>query len=570
MLRELKIRNFAIIESVDIYFGPGLNVLTGETGAGKSILLDALNIALGGKTDREVVRTGSQEAWVEAVFEASKEATDLAGQWGIDVGSGDALALRRVIQGNGRSRAYLNCAMVAANLLRQISLLLLDFGRQHEQSTLMSPEKHRELLDRYGNAQKESEAVAKLHGKVLALLREKEQLTEDRHARTEKLEFLHFQKAAISEVDPQPGEEEELERELEKLNNTEKCRHLAQRIEHALYQGDEAVRDRLSSAIAVLEELSSTDNSVEHVLADLRNALIAIEEAARSMQLYQKGLRSDKDKIRELEERMDEVIKLQQRYGGSFAGVAKRLSEIEKEIVELQRQEKRMAQVGDLTAEAQARLCKAAIVLSEKRRKTASELAPQVAREIAGLAMEHGRFEVEFTPVAVEANSIFCKEEHRPIAPWGMENVHFLFSANPGEELRPLERVASGGELSRIMLALKKVMVGAIPVDTFVVDEIDSGVAGAAAATVAEKLREIVSGNASQIISISHTPQIAAQADYHFYVEKKTSDGRTVAQVSLIDEDKRIAEISRMLSGDCSSEQALALAREMVRGSRRP
>jgi DNA repair protein RecN (Recombination protein N) len=566
MLLELKIRNLAIIESADIVFGQGLNVLTGETGAGKSILLDALSLALGGRCERAIVRTGNDEGWVEAVFEVKQDMLAKLEEWGIVIADNDPLILKRVVQVTGRSKGYVNCTMVPVNVLKQIAGMLLDFGRQHEQSILLNPEKHLELLDQYAGLEQERIALSALHSEVMAMIREESELSSQSQSHEEKIEFLKFQRDAIISVDPQEGEEEELEQKLESLEQEEKCYNLAQKIEQELKHREHPIRDMLASVVGILENLAKMDDSVEHVLEDLQNALIAVEETASSMQMYQKKTGLDKEKKKEIEKRLDQVIQLQQKFGGTFAGVKKRLEEIGKEILAIQQKRKRWKDLAGLISKAKAQLYSKALELDKKRKKAAQVLCPHVEKELTGLAIPNAKFQVSFTPVKNESDCIAVGENEANVAPHGLETAHFLFSANQGENLFALEKVASGGEISRIMLALKSVMVNAFPVDTFVVDEIDSGVAGAAAITVAQKLKEIVGPGkgTSQIISISHTPQIAASADQHFYVEKITKQGRTIAQVHLAQGEKKIMEIARMLAGDYSLEKALELAKELL------
>lgn len=572
MLLELKIHNLAIIDSVQVCFGAGLNVITGETGAGKSILLSALDMLLGGKCDRNMIRTGEQEAWAEAVFDCNDNIIDMVKEWGITIESGEPLALRRVVQANGRSRSYINSMTTSIQMLRQLAPYLIDFGRQHEQSLLMNPEKHLELLDRYAGVDKDRQQVDNCYRRVVALIREQQELHSQSRVRAERMEFLNFQRQAITAVDPQPGEEESLNQEFAKLTTAEKRRKLAQRIEHALAGSDhDCVQDRLATVNSLVKELAALDDSVKHVMTDLHNALIAVEEGARSMQVYQKSVRFNAERMTEIQHRLDQLIKLQQKYGGSFATVMARVKEIDNERTLIASQDRRLKELDKVIAEAKAELYRLSVPLSEKRRQAAVSLAAKIESELSGLAMVNARFCVQFTPLQASGDNHYIAhvndQQNLLLGPNGIENGTFWLSANTGEDMRQLERVASGGELSRIMLGLKHVLSTAFPVHTFVFDEIDAGVAGAAATLVAQKLRSIVkerSGTA-QIITISHTPQVAAEADHHFRVQKSTRDGRTVSQVTAMNHGERVAEIARMLAGNQTMEQALALAQELVR-----
>ena len=572
MLLELKVQNLAIIEAVTIKFGPGLNVLTGETGAGKSILLAALNLVLGERSDRDLIRTGKQEAWAEALFEADDKIAALLKEIDVDFDPQEPLALRRVIQSNGRSRAYVNCVTVPANFLKQLAPFLVDFGRQHEQSILLNPEKHLELLDRYGRLEKQRQSVEAAYRRVKSLQQEHSKLQGQLADREERSEFLLFQRRAIATVDPQPGEEQELTAELKKLSNFEKCRQLAARGANELdAENGHSVQEVLSAAIVTVRNLVENDDSLDHVLQDLQAALIAIEEAARSLRSYRQNLHLDSERLEEVQQRLDEVIKLQERYGGSYENVMQRRQEIESELAELAQQEKRYHELRQLIDKAKAELYSRALPLSTRRRQIAEGLAKKVVQELADLAMPQARFVVDFKAVEAEEGSIHCiapqnGQQQQAVAGYGLEGANFLLSANTGEDLRPLENVASGGELSRILLALKHVLAQVSTVQTFVFDEIDAGVSGTAAALVAQKLRHIAGGkNGCQVICITHTPQIAGEADHHFCVGKETSAGRTKTVVQAMQYQERVEELARMLGGEHVKERATELARELLR-----
>lgn len=570
MLLELKIRNLAIIEQVEISFGSGLNVLTGETGAGKSILLVALSLVLGGRSDRDLIRTGAQEAWVEAVFDVNEPIAELVREWGVELEYGEPLALRRTINANGRSRAYANSVTVSANGLRQLAPLLLDFGRQHEQTSLLNAENHLQLLDRYAGVEAMRMEVENKHRKIAQLIKEQRDLFAERENRRERSQFLHFQRQKIDNVDPQPKEEEELEQELMQLDTAQQCAKLASKAEQQLRgAGQESIRELLAGVVSTLEDLSALDNSTQHVVEDLQNALIAVEEAASSMRSYRKNLFVDKERMSEAQERLDQIIALYQRHGGNYEGVKRRIAEIDKELKQLQLDEQRSAKLNGVIAKYKGQLLKLALPLSEKRRHMAEKLRADIEEELRGLAMKDARFCANFAQWQEEEypHCLKCENDSGKyfVAAHGLEKVHFLLSANIGEELRPLERVASGGELSRIMLTLKLIVAGSFPVATLVLDEIDAGVSGTVAGMLAEKLCQIATQGVEQIICISHTPQVAAKADHHFHVDKHICEGRTSSRVIALAQEQRILEISRMLAGDCSPEQALALAKELVK-----
>ncbi|NUM34794.1 MAG: DNA repair protein RecN [Candidatus Brocadiae bacterium] len=566
MLLELKVQNLAIIESIEIRFAPGLNVLTGET-------LAALDLLLGGRSDKDLIRTGKEEAWAEAIFEMDEALSQLLKKLDLPFEPQEPLSIRRVIQNNGRSRSYINCVTVPAHVLKQIAPYLLDFGRQHEQSILLSAEKHLELLDRYGMLTKQRNEVQEAYEKIKKLAQEYEDLRSQVSYRADRNAFLQFQLHGILKVDPQEGEEEELNAELKRLIGIEERRKLAQQAARILDAQEDSIKENLNHAITLVKKLASGDPALNHVLEDLENSLISIEEAGSSLQTYRQNMRLDSEKIKEIQTRLDEIITLQHRYGGSFESMMARRKEMEKELKVLEEKEKKLQKIGPYIEQGKSQLYKLALPLSQKRKEIAKSLSMQICQELADLAMEQAKFETRFSDFASQENAgiVYSDPEKQgqsfTIGPYGLEQASFWMSANVGEELRPLQNVASGGELSRILLALKHVLSKVLSVQTFVFDEIDSGVSGTAAALIAQKLRDIIQKgqNSAQIISISHTPQIAATADCHFYVEKKTKENRTMTEVRLLDYEQRIQEIARMLSGGHSQEAALELARQMVK-----
>ena len=595
MLLELKVKNLAIIESIELQFDAGLNVLTGETGAGKSILLTALNLVLGGRSDRTLVRNGQKEAWAEALFEMTDELIPILSEWGIEADRDEPLALRRIVQNNGRSRAYINCINVPAHLLRQLSNYLIDFGRQHEQSILMNAEHHLDLLDHYAQVEDERKGVEEAYQTVASLLKEKTTLEENQQFRLEREEFLKFQYKTIKEIAPEKNEDEFLSQQLKQLYEQEKQYKLAQLSESLLFTGDDSIQDKLVSVLSPLEELVELAPKLTPLYNDLQNTLFLVEESARTLQSYGRQLHLDPMQIRDLQERLDQLLKLQDKYGGSLDSVLNRQEEIQNELQELNKQKKRYATLDKKIEKAWNKLQEKTEPLSKKRRNIAKKLATQVEKELNDLAMKGARFFVQFqqlkapdglanptlsynlskkTQQTLDMN--LSKEEEKQISPiktyhdrlasWGAEKAHFYLAANEGESPYPLEKVASGGELSRILLALKRVLANSSSIQSFVFDEIDAGVAGSAATMVAKKLKQITTEQEknAQIICISHTPQIAAEADVHFHIKKQTINGRTQSDVVRLSSEEQISEIARMLAGDHSMNSAIELAKALI------
>ncbi len=577
MLLELKIKDLAIISSTTLQFGEGLHVFTGETGAGKSILLAALNLVLGGRGDRGKIRSGQTRAWVEALFTVQSSVEPLLRSWGIEADPMEPLALRRIIHRNGRSRAYINSTSVPASHLRTLAPLLVSFGRQHDQNTLLHPNQHLELLDRFAGCEKERRRVEKKHQHLDLLLREHEELEEQHTTRQERLEFLQYQYDAIQEVGPLPGEWDELTEELAQLSSSEEEKKRIEEVEGLLMGCDDAIQTKLSSAIQVLEKCDSMGSLQEEVVEELERALFAIEESARSLKGYQRRLDSFPHRSKEIEERLEELHQLHEKYGGNWDAVFARLEQLEEEIQQLHRSNARVRELLPLMDIAEEELVQSLEPLTQKRHKAAKTMATQLEAELADLAMPGARFQVAFQPL-LPHEGISCiavdegdSDTEIVVNVRGAERAAFLLAANPGEDLRPLERVASGGELSRILLALKRVLTHLSEVSTLVFDEIDAGVSGAAATQIAQKLRQIVEENVQrtdtpsiQIICITHTPQIAAEADHHFLIQKAVREGRTISSVTLMEEEQRVGELARMLAGRESNEQALELARKLL------
>jgi DNA repair protein RecN (Recombination protein N) len=571
MLLQLRVKNLAIIESISIELSPGLNVLTGETGAGKSILLAALNLVLGGRSDRGLVRTGEKESWAEAMFDNNADAQTTLDEWGIDAEEDEPVLLRRIVTNTGRSKAYINGTGVPVSHLRTLGPKLIDFGRQHEQVTLTNPEMHVELLDNFAGTQEHTERVQTCFRHVHGMIRKREKLLKSREDRTQRIEYLQFQYDQIKEVNPQPGELEQLTADLKRLQSVEERRDLAIQADKMMYSGDETVQDMLAQVVNIAESLAELDEELQSVADDLNGALLTVEESSRTLREYQNDLDRDPDQIKDTEDRLDEIIELQDKYGGDFDNLMKRLADIEEELDLLINQEQHIAVLERQIEEGRLALAQAALPLSEARREASDRLCDAIENELKDLAMKNARFRVEFEPLELNAG-ITCpgplEGEQQQIGETGAERISFWLAANKGEDLQPMEKVASGGELSRILLALKRVLSDESSVQTFVFDEIDSGIGGEAVTKVARKLRQIATQfeDVSQIICITHTAQIAAEAHKHFRVEKTTSEeGRTHSRVVDLSLEDRVQELARMLAGSQSADHAIALAEDLLK-----
>jgi DNA repair protein RecN (Recombination protein N) len=569
MLTALRIQSFAIIDELEVRFSSGFNVLTGETGAGKSVLVDALHLVLGGRARAEVLRTGSEEASVEALFEGV-ELGDRLASLGLPGGSGELL-VRRVIHRSGRSRVWINGAMATVGLLEQASRGLVDISGQHEHVSLLEPELHLSLLDGYAGLHGELARYREVFDLFSARLKERDSLAMDDAERARRLDYLAFQIDEIDRVDPKPGEEEELSNLKRRLASAGKLRSAAEEAERCLYSGEESACDQLGKVLSRIAEAASLDPAFEPVARSLKSAQVEMEESARTLCSFARGIDSDPARLAEVEERLEALKRLTRKHGGDLAKVLQRRDEMRKERDGMDRRAERIASLGEeclaLGREALAR----GRELSRRRNKAAKDFASAVESELARLAMSKTLFEVALEPVSpaqVEPGGASAPTiDGVALTERGLDRCELMLSPNPGEAVKPLSRIASGGELSRVMLAVKRALARTDPVPTYVFDEVDSGIGGAVAEVVGRLLKEV--SRERQVLCITHLPQIAAFADQHFTVEKKVKEGRTVSRVEALAPSARTHEIARMLAGVEVTPAALRNAEEMLEAAGR-
>jgi len=565
MLSSLTIKDFAIIDRVTLELGPGLTVITGETGAGKSILIDALNLVLGGRASTEVIRTGADSATVEALFDldaaTSQELRTRLSAAGVDDAETAAqLVVRRVVSRSGRHRVYLNDALVTLSTLAEVASGLVDISGQHEHYSLLRPEFHLELLDRMGVLAGERGAVAVAHGVVADLDDRLARLREAAQKRGEREGYLSFQLQELTAANlKDPAEEDVLEQERIVLRNAEKLRGTARQAENALYAGDGAATEGLARAARAIRDLAAIDASLGPVADDLETASALAEDSARALSAYARRVHADPERLEQIEERLALFGKLRRKHGATLTEIIARREAIAAELALFSGAEESAAQLEAAREKAAAALAQAARTLTEARRKAAVSLCRAISAELADLGMGRAVLEVRLTPLGAGAG---VRADALNVSARGAEKVEFLMSANPGEAPGALSRIASGGELSRFMLAVKRVIAARDPVGTYVFDEVDSGVGGPTAEAIGRKLGEVSAER--QALCITHLPQIAAFGRTHLHVEKHVEDGRTVSKVRLLEGDERVQEIARMLGGTKVGEATLRLAREML------
>ena len=570
MLHRLTIRNFTLIEELDLEFGRGLNIITGETGAGKSILVDALLLLFGERGSAEYVRKGAPKAVIEGVFQIAGNAfigEALARQ---DIESdGEELILRREISEKGASRSFINDSPVPVGTMREIGAQLVDFHGQHEHQSLLRPEAHVTFIDNFEGVAPALTRYQALYAETRNLLQERAELAAREQRLREQAEFRRFQLEEIELINPQADEEEALEQELALRENAERLHELAHRLSAALYDDDDSARDRLAAAKTVLEELSGIDKEFTEYASECQSALAIVGEIAKFAQTYRDSIEFQPERLDEIRYRLQQLSRLRKKYG-SWNDVFQKRAELKSDAEATEHMETRRAELEERIARGKEELSAAAVELSKKRKEVAAGIEKTIIATLQNLGMPHIRFAVSFSrEVAVEdlvsdarALSVVFDGDRVAAYPNGAEKVEFLIAANPGEDLKPMARIASGGEISRVMLALKAALAESERLPLMVFDEIDVGISGRISQKVGKTMKEL--SKRPQIIAITHQPQIAALADTHIMVEKRqTSTSSRITAVAL-SEDERVYEVARLLSGEHITNAALESAKELV------
>lgn len=559
MLQALSIRDFAIIDRLDLDLGPGLTVITGETGAGKSILVDALSLVLGDRARADVVRTGAKQASVEALFDLRGSPLVRARLVDAGLDAGDELVIRRVVGRNGRHKVYVNGALATVNTLAHLTEGLVDISGQHQHYSLMRAESHLDLLDRVAGLGALRETVEEAHREVAALDARVADLRRRQRDQAEREDFLSFQLAELREAKlDDPAEEESLLADARRLRNSEKLRTAAAEAEASLYSDRGAAAERIGKALKRVETLVQLDDGLTTVLDELQQALVLVEDAARTLEEYGRGLDAEPSRLDEVEQRLALFARLRRKYGATLAEVIARKKALEAELAEVSGADGALESLGVARRAAAAKLRAAAETLSAARRAGGDELARAVCAELVDLGMPGAKMVVER-----RALTGGVEVEGRFYGPRGAERVELLLSANPGEAPQPMARIASGGELSRIMLAVKRVIAARDPVSTYIFDEVDSGVGGPTADAIGRKLRQV--GAKRQALCVTHLPQIAAMGQQHLHVSKEIIEDRTRSVVDTLDEEGRVEELARMLGGATVTETTRAAAHELLR-----
>ena len=558
MLVELRIKNFAIIDELDLSFSKGFNILSGETGAGKSIILNAVHLLLGDKATEEWIRSSEEEANVEAVFDISgnlrvKEKINEKAPHARGSGEEDSLLVRRVISRSGRGKVFINGNMATLGALSEIGEELLSIYGQHEHQSLQRVETHIDILDEFGGLIEHREEFQSHYEEFVSLSEEVEKIRGEKEKRAKERELMAFQSKEIEASRIQVGEEESLKEERTILAHAKKLMDFALATEGALYSEEGSTIGKLQKILNQGRDVAAIDPSLSHLLKALDSALIQLEEIALAFRDYSRRTEVNPARIDEVENRLEEIDRLKRKYGSTVKEVLAFKQRVDEALKSFTSDEEKLSQLESRLEPLRQVVDNLGKKLSRERKRVASELKKSVEKELNSLGMKKTIFEIRIDPLALSVN--------------GADRVEFLISPNVGEEVKPLAKIASGGELSRIMLAMKRILAKIGGRQVLVFDEVDAGIGGAMAEVVGRKLREL--SRHHQVICVTHLPQIACFADQHHSVRKEVKSGRTVTLVDRLDQESVVDEIARMLGGVKVTEKTKAHAKEMIENAQK-
>lgn len=553
MLTDLFIKNVAIIDKLSVELGKGMTVLTGETGAGKSIIIDSINMILGARTNKSLVRYGEEKASVKAVFDLSDGVRSYLEDNDIDCDD-DQIIVSRDVTSEGKSVCKINGSPVTLAVLRELASELVNIHGQHDNQSLLTPSKHIDFLDSFAADEEQKRGYYEIYKSREALKKELERLNMNETERAEKIDFLTYQIEEIEKAKLRDGEEEELREQRDIIANAEKIVIAAQEAYDNIYGGEKAqsAYDGISTAVAALSDIASFDERLSAVLDKISEAMYSIEDAAHEIKECTDGIEYDEQLLNDIEERLDLISRLKRKYGGDIKFILEKLEGFKKELELLSGSKERTDELKTMLDEETKKLDVVAAILTKTRTEAAKKLSELVCRSLSELDM----------PKAVFNVSVECAEEYMPS---GTDSVEFMFSANTGEPEKPLVQIASGGELSRVMLAVKSILADADSVGTLIFDEIDTGVSGSAAQKIAVKMASIAKNK--QVICISHQPQLAAAAHHQLLIQKSDDGNRVTTSVREVTGKEREYELARIIDGNDITDTSLEHVRQMLKNA---
>ncbi|MYF99043.1 DNA repair protein RecN [Candidatus Poribacteria bacterium] len=568
MIEAISIRNIALIDELDLELSPGLNIFTGETGAGKSVILKSIGLVLGERTSSDIVREGANTASVEIGVVPSTKLPSM-------MDMNDTYVLSRQISSNGRSRCRINGELVNLKQLEELGSLLVDIHGQHEHQSLFRTETHLELLDDFGETDKEKEQVSKHYHHLLDLQRELDSLLHTLRASEREKELLEFEVKELTSANLQEGEEEELTAEVSILNNAEELYESANLVYEQLdgdgsstfgtssSGGSTSVLESLRDSAKTVAKLTEVDTGLLELSKRIESSLYELEDIAAQIQHYAETVEFNPSRLAEVADRLELISKFKRRYGNTISEMMEYHADAERKLSDLELGSEKIDELQSQIREMKLIARELCITLSAKRKKVAERLSTLVEKELQELGMEKAEFYTAVQPIEDDSGLLLIDGKQYALRENGMDKVEFLIAPNVGSELRPLARIASGGEISRVMLALKTVLIKVDNIPTVLFDEIDSGIGGKIADVVGKKLKEL--SQSAQVICITHLPQIARFADRHFLVEKDVVGESTLISAKSLTDAERVTEIARMHGGQ-ETEVGLAHARELLNG----
>lgn len=568
MLRFLNISNFALIDSLQIEFQPGLNVLSGETGSGKSIIIDALGLILGERVSQDVIRSGENKAWVEAVFDyqGNTPLVELLSESGIEPSEED-LIIRREVSMTGRGRIFINDQIATAALLKAIQPHIVDIHGQGDQQSLLSADTHLSLLDTFAGAFQGRQDVARAYEELSRLIKELESIRRDESERLKALDMIEFQLGEIEQAGLSENEDNLLAAERNLLANSEKLAGLTSEAYRSLYEDEDSVLSRIGVIQRRMSDLAELDQAMAAHAEQLSSAKYILDDVSFFLSEYLGNIQSSPERLQAVEDRLAEISRLKRKYGHTVSEILITRDKLLEQKGSLLHSEERGKELETKLKAALNRYFEIADTVSKIRRQAAMKLEKAVARELADVALGPARFSVKFSDSnssqLAEKLSVLTGSSYDSVNRVGRESAEFLFSANLGEELKPLKSVASGGELSRLMLVLKTIIAPTLFPRTLIFDEIDSGIGGRVAESVGQRLKRLAKTN--QVLCITHQSQIARYADAHYLVSKEVSDKRTVTRLTCLDDEGRVDELVRMIGGSTATIAARKHARELLK-----